>query len=442
MALLATALGFGVVQLDVTAVNVAVHSIGRALDANVAGLQWTVNAYTLGLAALILSAGTLADRVGAKRLYLGGFALFTLASAACGLSENLSQLIVARSVQGVGAAVLIPCSLTLLSHAYPDENARRRAVGIWAACASVALALGPLVGGFLTEILSWRAIFFINAPLGVLGILLALRYTAETPKSARAIDIPGQVLVIVGLGLLASALIEGGQVGFVSPVVLFAFAGSAVALAAFVVVESRAHEPMLRLTLFGKPAFAAGAAIGLLINISFYGLIFVLSLYFQTALELGPLGAGLAFVPTAGAVFIGNLLAGRIVSAVGQRWTLASGALLTALALAGLLVIGPHTAYPDLVAQLFVLGLGLGIVVPTITAAILENAPSSSAGVASGTLNSARQVGSVVGVALFGALASTNLVAGLRESIAIAVGLAVVCAILSLAISARGAEPR
>ena len=212
-ALLAMALGFGVVQLDVTAVNVAIRPITAGFGGSVDGGQWVVNAYSLALASLLLSAGVLGDRVGAKRVFVAGFGLFTLASAACGLAPTLGVLIGARAVQGIGAAMLIPCSLTLLHHTYPNAVERGRAVGLWAACASIALSAGPLIGGVLIQVLDWRAIFYINAPLGLLGILLTLRYAAETPRTPRPLDFPGQALAIVALAALAAALIAGGRDG-------------------------------------------------------------------------------------------------------------------------------------------------------------------------------------------------------------------------------------
>ena len=197
-ALLATSLGFGVVQLDVSVVNVAIKPIGADLGGGVTGLQWVVGAYTLAFAALILSAGALGDRIGARRVFVAGFTLFTVASAACGLAPSLRVLIAARAVQGVGAAVLVPCSLSLLNHTYRDPRARAHAVGLWAAGAAAALSAGPLIGGVLTSTLGWRSIFFINAPIGLAGILLTMRFAIETPRAAdRGIDLPGQLTAIV-----------------------------------------------------------------------------------------------------------------------------------------------------------------------------------------------------------------------------------------------------
>jgi DHA2 family methylenomycin A resistance protein-like MFS transporter len=213
--LVAASLGFAVIQLDVSVVNVAIKPIGASLGGGVSDLQWVVNAYTVAFAALILTAGALGDRVGAKRVFVGGFVLFTAASALCGLAPGLPTLIGARALQGLGAAVLAPCSLTLINHAYPQSRDRVRALGLWAAGASTALSAGPLIGGILTATLGWRAIFFINAPIGAAGIYLTLRWARETPRSThRRVDVPGQAAGIVALAALAAATIEGGARGF------------------------------------------------------------------------------------------------------------------------------------------------------------------------------------------------------------------------------------
>jgi MFS transporter, DHA2 family, methylenomycin A resistance protein len=437
LALLATSLGFGVVQLDVSVVNVAIKPIGAELGGSIAGLQWVVNAYTVAFAALILSAGALGDRIGAKRVFIAGFVLFTLASAACGLAPNLGLLIAARAIQGIGAAVLVPCSLTLLNHAYPDAKDRARAVGLWAAGASVALSAGPLIGGLLIASLGWRAIFFINLPIGLFAIALTVRHAAETTASRdRGVDVPGQVLGIVTLAALAGAMVEGGQRGFADPFVLGGFVVAVLAGAGFVLVERHRAKPMLPLSLFGNRTYSAATSIGLVVNIAFYGLIFVLSLYFQTTLHYSALQTGLAFAPSTVAVLVTNLLASRITAAIGTRRTIAVAAVLIAIGLAGLLVVGQSTGYPAIVAQLVVLGAGLGLVVPAMTAALLGSVDKSRSGVASGTLNTARQTGSVIGVALFGSLAATHLVSGLRLDLVIAVALALVTLALSATITA------
>src|SRR3989440_3300325 len=282
LALAATSLGLGVVQLDITIVNTALSSIGTSLGGSVAELQWMVTAYTITFAAFILTAGALGDRLGAKRIFMAGFALFTLASLACALAPSATFLIAARAMQGLGAAILVPNSLTMLNHAYADPKARGRAVGIWAAGAAVALTAGPFVGGVLITLVSWRSIFLVNLPIGAAGLWLAWRYAEETPRLAqRAIDLPGQIAAIATLGTLAGALIEGGVLGWSHPLVIMGFVAAAVIGLLFVLREARAPQPMLPLSLFGHRVLALTALVGLLFNIAFYGQIFVLSLSFH-----------------------------------------------------------------------------------------------------------------------------------------------------------------
>jgi MFS transporter, DHA2 family, methylenomycin A resistance protein len=431
-ALVATSLGFGVVQLDVSVVNVAIAPIGADFGGAVAGLQWVVNAYTVGFAALILSAGALGDRIGARRMFVAGFVLFTAASAACGLAPTLPALVAARGLQGVGAAVLVPCALSLLAHAYPEHRARARAVGLWAAGASIAVAAGPLVGGLLIASLGWRSIFFINVPIGLVAIGLTCRHTVETTRSReRGPDVPGQVLAVIALVALTAAMVEAGRRGFADPLVLGGCVVAVAAGAGFVALEARRENPMLPLRLFRSRTFSATSAIGLLVNVAFYGLIFVLSLYFQTTRGWSPLRTGLAFAPTAAAVLVANLTAGRLARAVGARNVLVAAALLMGASLAGLVVVDAGIPYPWLVGQLVTLGLGLGTVVPVMTAALLGSVDTSRSGLASGTLNTARQTGSAIGVALFGSLSAADLVTGLRVALAVSVGLALGVAVLA-----------
>jgi DHA2 family methylenomycin A resistance protein-like MFS transporter len=440
--LVATCLGFAVVQLDVSVVNVAIKPIGSDLGGGVSGLQWVVSAYTIALAALILTAGALGDRIGAKRVFVAGFVLFTAASAACGLAPSLDALIAFRAVQGVGAAILVPCSLTLLNHSFETAEERRRGVGLWAAGATVALAIGPLVGGVLIETLGWRAIFFINAPIGLAGILLTLRYASETTRTASAaVDLAGQVSAVVALAALAGAMIEGGSRGFGDPAVLAGFAVALVAAASFVRIEARTAHPMLPLSLFSSPVFSATTAIGFLVNIAYYGLIFVFSLYFQRDEGYSAIATGLAFVPASGAILAANLLAGRLTARFGPRAVVTAGMLLMAAALVALLGVESGTSYWALAAQLTALGFGLGLAVPVFTAELLGAAPRERSGVASGALNSARQSGSVVGVALFGSLIAGDLVGGLHVALAISLALALACAALSRLLSGPGDGP-
>src|SRR5215471_19091770 len=296
LTLAAMSLGYGVVQLDVTIVNTALHAIGTSLGGGVAELQWVVSAYTIAFAAFILTAGALGDRIGAKRVFVAGFAIFTAASLGCALAPNALTLIGARAVQGLGAAILVPNSLALLSHAYPDDKARGRAVGIWAAGASLTLTAGPLAGGGLIALVGWRSIFLVNLPIGLAGLWLTWRYAEETRRSpSHELDLPGQAAAIAALGLLAGAIIEGGAIGWSNPLVLASFAAAAACGVLLVLQEWRAAQPMLPLSLFANRLFSLTALVGLLVNIAVYGLIFVLSLYFQQVNGLSPLATGLAF---------------------------------------------------------------------------------------------------------------------------------------------------
>lgn len=425
LTLAAMSLGYGVVQLDVTIVNVAINSISQSFGGGVAALQWVVTAYTTAFAAFILTAGALGDRIGAKRVFAAGFAVFTIASLACALAPSLTMLIAARAVQGVGAAVLVPNSLALLNHSYPDDTQRGWAVAIWAAGASAALTSGPLIGGALIALSSWRSIFLVNVPLGLLAIWLTLRYTTETPATPqRRLDLAGQVAAIVALGAIAGAIIEGGRRGWADGYVQTAFGVAVISALAFVAIERKTAHPMLPLSLFRSRVFSLSAAVGLTINIAFYGLIFVFSLYFQQVNRSSPLWTGLAFVPMVGACLVTNLLVPRISVVLRASLIVAAGSALMALACLGLLSIGQGTSYIHLVIQFIALGAGLGLLVPPLTSMLLGSVDKSRSGIASGVLNAMRQIGSVLGVALFGSLiAMHQLVPGMHGSLIISLVL-------------------
>jgi DHA2 family methylenomycin A resistance protein-like MFS transporter len=431
LTLVATSLGFVVVQLDVTVVNVALQRIGRTLGGGVAGLQWVVDAYTLAFAALILTAGALGDRLGAKRVFMGGFLFFTLASAVCGLAPNLPILIVGRVLQGIGAAVLVPCSLALLNNTFRDEKARAKAVAAWAAGASVALATGPLVGGVLINIIGWRSIFFINLPLGLVGIWLTLRYAAESTRTtARSLDLPGQITIAVALAALAAAAIESGRLGPGSPWVVGAGLLFVAAAALFILTEARSASPMLPLQLFRNPIFSAAILTGLLINIAYYGLIFLLSLFFQEGKSYSPLLTGAAFLPMTGGVLGANLLAGQMTAQRGPRTPMLLGLAVFGAGCLLLIFVTPQTAYGLMFGQLLLIGIGVGFVVPPMTATVLAAVEHGRAGIASGALNATRQSGSVIGVALYGALIAN------REQLAngthVALGISALLLIIGL----------
>ena len=435
LTLAAMSLGYGVVQLDVTIVNTALDAMGRALGGGVAELQWVVSAYTIAFAAFILTAGALGDRIGAKRVFMAGFAIFTAASLACALSPDATVLIGARLVQGLAAAILVPNSLALLNHAYADDRARGRAVAVWAAGASLALTADEGAGGALITLVGWRAIFLVNLPIGLAGLWLSWRYASETTRArSREIDLPGQLAAIGALGALAGAIIEGGALGWGHPAVIAGFAGSAILAALFIWRERRAAQPMLPLSLFGHRLFALTSLVGLLVNIAIYGLIFVLSLYFQRINGLSAWWTGLAFVPMMAAVLPINLLAPRLAERIGACPTIVVGACVSALDCLGLLWIAADTSYWMICGQMIAISGGLGLLVPPLTSTLLGSVDKARSGIAAGVLNATRQTGSVLGVALFGSLiAGTGaFMEGLHVSLIIS------AAVLLLAAAAIG----
>jgi DHA2 family methylenomycin A resistance protein-like MFS transporter len=440
LTLAAMSLGYGIVQLDVTIVNTALGSIGASLGGGVSQLQWVVSTYTLAFAAFILTAGALGDRIGAKKVFMAGFAIFTAASLGCALAPTALVLIAARAIQGLGAAVLVPNSLALLNHAYADEKQRGRAVGIWAAGASLALTAGPLAGGALIALVGWRSIFLVNLPIGLTGLWLTWRYASETTRAPdREIDLPGQVAAIATLGCLAGSIIESGPRGGSDPWVIAGFLSSAVLAALFVWRELRAKQPMLPLSLFARRMFALTSMVGLLVNIAFYGLIFVFSLYFEQVDGWSPLATGLAFVPMMGAVLPVNLVAARIAERIGAPATISAGACIAALGCLSLLGLRQGTAYWEIFGELIAIGGGLGLLVPPLTSTLLGSVEKPRSGIAAGVLNSTRQTGSVLGVALFGSLlgAHGGFIFGLHAALISSAALLLIAA-ATILVGARG----
>jgi len=327
----------------------------------------------------------------------------------------------------------VPNSLALLNHAYVEEKARARAVGIWAAGASLALTTGPLAGGALIALVGWRSIFLVNLPIGLAGLWLTWRYATETkPSSGRELDLLGQVSAIGSLGALAGALIEGGALGWSHPLVLGGFGAFAILGALFVSRERRAQQPMLPLSLFAHRMFALTSTVGLLVNVAFYGMIFVLSLYFQQINGLSPLATGLAFLPMMGAVLPMNLLAARAAERFGARWIIASGAAIAAAGCLLLLGITRGTSYWLMLTPLLAIGAGLGLLVPPLTSTLLGSVEKARSGIAAGVLNATRQTGSVIGVALFGSLIGrvNAFIPGARASLLISAAILAGAAVL------------
>ena len=394
--LVSLCLGFFMIPLDVTVVTTALPAIGRDLNASASGLQWVLDGYTLVFACLLLSAGSLGDRLGARRVFLCGLGLFVLASTVCGLATTLGVLNAARGVQGLAAALVLPTSLALINASYPDRAARARAIGVWGGMGGVAAGLGPVLGGVLTGWAGWPVIFYLNVPVGIAAIALTLRHVvAPSPRKRVGLDLPGQVLSILAVGGLAFGLIEGAVSAY-----LVAVLGGL----AFVVVEARRRHPMLPLDLFRSREFTGSVLVGAAINTGFYGELFLLSLYFQHVRLLTPALAGLALLPQPGIASVASSLGGRHTARFGPRPVMLVGLVVGALGLAAMVLCGTATPYWLLVVPLLAIGFGTAYTMPAATAATIEAAPPDKAGTASGALNSSRQVGSTLGVAIFGAL--------------------------------------
>ena len=426
--LAAAGVGFVVVLLDVSVVNVALEALLRSFATDVSGLQWVVNAYTLAFASLLLTTGSLGDRFGAKRIFIAGFAVFTLASIACGVATSLTLLVAARAVQGIGAALLVPNSLSMLRQAFPDTEQRSRAVGWWGAAGGAALAAGPVLGGLLVTHAGWRSIFLINVPIGIVGIAFTLRYVASaSPTRARGIDVPGQLAAIAALIALTVCLTESARLGWRHPVVYGSLVLAVLAALAFLRIESRAAEPMLPLALFRTTALSVASAAGVIVNFAYYGLIFVFSLFFQMEQHMSAQRTGLAFLPMTVVLLGVNILAGRLLHRIGARTLMTAAMAAAALGYLLLLPVSVDGAYWPLVVPMLIAASGIAVMVPTMTNITLSSVDPSRSGIASGILNSARQVGGMLGVAVFGFFVRDTRPAafmqGMHVSISVAAGL-------------------
>lgn len=444
--LLATSFAFIIVQLDVTIVNVALPRIGADLGAGVAALQWVVDAYTLGFAVCLLAAGAMGDKFGPRRVFLGGFALFTAASIGCAMAPNPMALNVARALQGVGAALLVPSSLSILNFAYAgDKKLLAKAIGWWTAAGGVSIAAGPVVGGLLLSTAGWRSIFWVNVPICIAGFLLT---RAVVPRmhgkdTARSFDLPGQMLAMIALCALIGAVIEGPSFGWSSAFVLIAMACALIAGAAFLLVESRTQSPMLPLRLFRNASFSAAVLFGVLVNFAYYGVIFILSFYLQKVRGYSVMETGLAFLPLTGTFIFSNIASGWMSARTGLRMPMILGGLIgaTGYALFGVLGVSHSAGFLDMLPGLALIPAGMGLAVPAMTTSILSSVEARQAGVASAVLNTARQVGGAMGVAVFGALVaaggSAHILSGVRTAMAISATLLILAALLAHRYAAR-----
>ena len=432
----ATSLGFVVVQLDVTVVNVALPKIGSDLHASVSVLQWIVDAYALTFAVLLLSAGALGDRFGSKRLFMLGFALFAAASLACGLAPTGPLLIAGRAIQGIGAALLVPTSLALLNHAAGhDAKLRARAVALWTAAGGVSIAAGPLVGGLLLGTLGWRSIFLVNLPICAIGIAMSVRVpdTAHR-RDARRLDALGQTLAIVSLAGLIGAVIEARPLGVTHPLVVAGGVLAIVCGAGFVISERRSSSPMVPPELFAGGQLAPLIAFGTCVNLTYYGIIFVLSLYLQQLLGYSAIRAGIAYLPLTLTFIVSNTISGWLTGRSGSRPPMLAGALIGALGFALLLRLTESSSYSSMLVAFILIPGGMGLAVPAMTTATLAAVDKKWAGTASALLNTARQAGGAIGVAIFGALmgsAKEHIVGGLHVASIMSTGLLLLAALLA-----------
>ncbi|PTM85730.1 DHA2 family methylenomycin A resistance protein-like MFS transporter [Streptomyces sp. VMFN-G11Ma] len=431
--------GYFLVLLDVTVVNVALPGIGSDLGTDVGGLQWVVDGYALALAALMLTSGTAGDLYGHRRVVLGGLAVFGVGSLVCGLAPSVGVLVAARVVQGVGAALLLPGTLAIISRAFPDDAGRARAIGVWAGIGSLALPAGPLLGGALVDGLGWRAIFLINVPIVLVALVWAAAIVRESGKErARRLDVPG--VLLAGLLLLATsyAFIEGGRAGAGAPQVLVAVALAVLAVPALAVVERRRGEAaMLPVSLLRRPVFDAANVVAGIMNLGTLGTLFVLMLFLQSVQHRSALLAGAVVIPLFAPLAIIAPFGGRITSRIGSRLPAAAGLLMAVAGLALLALAAPHSSYLVLLPAFLLWGTGMGLLTPAVVAAAISSVPGERAGLASAMNNTARQTGGAIGIAVAGAVAgqpagTAQFVRGFHAVALGAAGLYAVGAVLAL----------
>lgn len=395
-------LGFFVVSLDAQIVNVALPSIGTELGTTLSGLQWIITGYTLLFSALQLFGGGMSDRIGASRAYGIGMLIFILGSAACAVAPSLPVLVAGRVLQGVGAAMITPTSLALIREVFHDAVQRGRAITYWALGGSVAAAAGPVLGGVLTQF-DWRWIFLVNLPVGVLAFVILSRVATSARRPA-PFDWIGQISAITALGSLTYGIIEGGSQGYSAPEVLVAFGLAVLAALVFFIAQARGRNPMMPLDLFRSTTVSTGLGIAFVSMAAFYGLVFMQNLYFQEQRGASPLMTGLLFLPMAGLVALLNPLVARLMERLGKIMTTIIGLLLMSVGLIALALLPESTPIIFMALLMIPVGLGGSFTVPPLTDLILNQVPAERTGTASGILNTARQMGGSLGIAIFGAV--------------------------------------
>ncbi|MDW8338154.1 MAG: MFS transporter [Thermoleophilia bacterium] len=412
LTLVAVSLGLFMIMLDNTVVNVALPAIQRDLEATLSELQWIVTGYALAFAAFMLIGGKVADAYGRRRIFVLGILVFTGASLLCGLAPSSEALIAARVVQGLGAALMSPATLSIIAATFPPAR-RGAAVGVWAGVAALALAIGPLVGGLLTEHLSWHWIFFVNVPVGALGVVASYALVAESrDETHERLDLPGLATSGLGLFALTYALIEANTYGWTSSRILGSFALAGVALASFVALERLQRAPMLPLDLFRNRTYTGANAVTLLAALAMFGVFFFMSLYMQGILGYSAVETGAAFLPMTVVIILVAPLAGRTADRIGSRALMTGGMLLVALHLAYLSRLGADATYGDLLPGFLLGGFGMALTMTPSTAAATRAVPVEKAGVGAAVLNAFRQVGGSLGIAVMGAIMAREVGSG------------------------------
>jgi EmrB/QacA subfamily drug resistance transporter len=399
-----------IVGLDVTIVNVALPSIGRGFHSSLSGLQWTVDAYTLVLASLLMLSGSTADRLGRRRTFVIGLLTFSAGSLVCSLAPNLALLIVFRMVQAVGGSMLNPVAMSIITNTFTVPRERAQAIGVWAAVVGVSMALGPVVGGVLVSSVGWRSIFWINIPVGLTAVVLARRYIPESKAPiARKVDVPGQVLVITLLSSLTYGIIDAPSRGWSSPVIIGAATVAAVSLAALLVWEHRVDVPLIELSFFRSVPFSSAAVIAVAAFAALGGFLFLNTLYLQDVRGLSPLHAGLDTLPMAAMTMLFPPLSGRIVGSRGGRIPLVIAGIALCASCLMLVRLSATTPFSWLFTSYVVFGIGFGFVNAPITNTAVSGMPRAQAGVAAAIASTSRQVGQTLGVAVVGSLVSVSL---------------------------------
>jgi len=414
--LAAVAFGLFMIMLDNTVVNVALPSIERDLHVSISSLEWIVTAYALTFAALLITGGKLGDLFGRRRIFIVGIAIFTLSSLACGLAPSSGFLIGARAVQGIGAALMNPASLSIITATFPPRE-RGQAIGIWAGVSAMALAIGPLIGGLIVDNINWNWIFFINVPVGVVGIVVSRLVIKESRDTSheQSVDVPGLVLSSGGLFALSYALIEGNSHGWTSPEILGLFAAAVALLVAFVLVEHFQRLPMLDLSLFKIGSFTGANLVAMLVSLGMFGVFFFVSLYIQNILGWTPTQAGASFLPMTILIIIVAPLAGKASDRIGSRWLMGAGMTLVGVSLLLYQRVGVDSTFWTLLPSMLLGGVGMAMTMSPMTAAAMSSVPVDKAGVGSGVLNSFRQLGGSLGIALMGAILASYVTASPRS---------------------------